>query len=69
MWIKICAEEELLQVKILFEEVSLKARFEGRDKRAVRESERKRIPSYVLCLHCQYMQGDFTENTRSVTLL
>ena len=44
MWIKICAEEELLLVKILFEEVSLKARFEGRDKRAVRESERKRIP-------------------------
>ena len=33
----------LLLVKILFEEVSLKASFEGREGRAVTESEKKRI--------------------------
>ena len=41
---KICtAAEKLLLVKILFEEVSFKAGFEGREGRAVTESERKRI--------------------------
>ena len=34
----------LLLVKILFEEVSFKASFEGRAGKAVSESERKRIP-------------------------
>ena len=41
---KIWAAEELLQVKILFEEISLKVTFEGREGRAVTESERKKIP-------------------------
>ena len=42
---KICtAAEKLLLVKILFEEVSFKASFGGREGRAVTESERKRIP-------------------------
>ena len=41
---EICAAEKLLLVKILFEEVSFKANFEGREGRAVMESERKRIP-------------------------
>ena len=40
---QICAAEKLLLVKILFEEVSFKAGFEGREGRAVTESERKRI--------------------------
>ena len=40
----ICAAEKPLLVKILFEEVSFKASFEGREGRAVTESERKRIP-------------------------
>ena len=39
-----CAAEKLFLVKILFEEVSFKASFEGREGRAVTESERKRIP-------------------------
>ena len=42
---KICtAAEKLLLVKILFEEVSFKASFEGMEGRTVTESERKRIP-------------------------
>ena len=36
--------EAILLVKILREEVSFKASFEGRKGRAVTESERKRIP-------------------------
>ena len=39
---KICAAEKLLLVKILFEEVRFKASFEGREGRAVTESERQR---------------------------
>ena len=43
-----CAAEKPLLVKILFEEVSFKASFEGREGRAVTENERKRIPvAYV----------------------
>ena len=42
--IQICAAEKPLLVKILFEEVSFKARFEGGEGSAVMESERKRIP-------------------------
>ena len=41
---QICSAEKLLQVKILFEKVSFKASFEGREGRAVMESKRKRIP-------------------------
>ena len=42
---RICAAEKLyLPVKILFNGVRFKARFEGREGRAVTESERKRIP-------------------------
>ena len=44
---QICAAVKLLLlllVKILFEEVSFKASFKGREGRAVMESERKRIP-------------------------
>ena len=41
---QICAAKKLLLVKILFEEVSFKASFEGREGRAVTESGRKRIP-------------------------
>ena len=45
---QICAAEKPLLVKILFEEVSFKASFEGREGRAVTENERKRIPvAYV----------------------
>ena len=40
---KICAAEKMLLVKILFEEESFKASFEGREGRAVTESEKKRI--------------------------
>ena len=40
---QICAAEKPLLVKILSEEVSFKANFEGREGRAVMESERKRI--------------------------
>ena len=39
----ICEAEKLLLVKALFEEVSFKARFEGREGRAVTQIERKRI--------------------------
>ena len=42
---EICTAEKLLLVKILFEEVSFRASFEGREGRAVTESERKRIPN------------------------
>ena len=38
---QICAAEKLLLVKILFEEVSFKASFEGKEGRAVTDSERK----------------------------
>ena len=38
---KICAMRNLLLVKLLFEEVRFKASFEGREGRAVTESERK----------------------------
>ena len=41
---KICAAKKLSLVKILFEEVSFKASFEGWEGRAVTESKRKRIP-------------------------
>ena len=44
---QICAAVKLLLlllVKILFEEVSFKDSFKGREGRAVMESERKRIP-------------------------
>ena len=41
---KICAAEKLLLVKMLFEEVSFKASFEGVEVRAVTEGERERIP-------------------------
>ena len=42
---KICAAENwLLLIKILSEEVSFKAGFEGREGRAMTESEMKRIP-------------------------
>ena len=41
---QICSAEKLLQVKILFEKVSFKASFEGREGRVVTESKRKRIP-------------------------
>ena len=41
--LKICAAENLLLVKILFEEVRFKASFEGREGRAEAESEVKRI--------------------------
>ena len=41
--LKICAAENLLLVKILFEEVRFKASFEGREGRAEAESEMKRI--------------------------
>ena len=40
---QICAAEKLLLVKILFEEVCFKASFEGRERRAVTESERQII--------------------------
>ena len=40
---EICAGEKLLLVKILFEEVSFQASFEGREGRAVKESARKRV--------------------------
>ena len=41
---EICAPEKVLLVNILSEEVSFKGSFEGREGRAVTESERKRIP-------------------------
>ena len=44
--LQICAAEKPLLVKIQFEEVSLKANFEGGEGRAVTESERKRIPDF-----------------------
>ena len=43
-------------MKILFEEIRFKARFEGREGRAVTESERKRIPD--LC--CREAKGTTT---------
>ena len=39
----ICAVDKLLLVQIMLEEVRFKASFEGREGRAVTESERKRI--------------------------
>ena len=42
---KICAAKKLSLVKILFEEVSFKACFEGKEGRGVMESKRKRIPN------------------------
>jgi len=36
--------KELLLVRTLSEEVSFKIRFEGKERRAMTESERKRIP-------------------------
>ena len=42
---QICAAEKPLQVKILFEEDSFKASFEGGEGRAVMGSKRKRIPN------------------------
>ena len=41
---EICVAEKPLLVKILFEEVSFKARFEGGEGKAVKENERKRFP-------------------------
>jgi len=40
---KICVAEKLLLVQILFEEVSFKASFEGREGRAVMERKRREI--------------------------
>ena len=53
---EICAPEKVLLVNILSEEVSFKGSFEGREGRAVTESERKRIPD--LC--CREAKGTTT---------
>lgn len=41
---KICVADKLLQVKIMFEGVGFKAGFQDNERRAVTDSERKRIP-------------------------
>ena len=70
---RICAVEKLLLVKRLFEEVSFKASFEGREGRAVSESKRKSIPDFdsreakgTTIMLFSFKEGDAKEEHRDL---